>query len=106
MAINLKVNGATCTVPAEPDTPLLYVLRNDWRSTPPSSAAGWPSAAPAPCWSTGKPVRSCVTPIGSLGGCPRSRRSKASGTIDKPHPLQKSIHGCAGRAMRLLHSAG
>ena len=29
MAINLKVNGATRSVNAEPDTPLLYVLRND-----------------------------------------------------------------------------
>ena len=29
MAVTLKVNGASRTVPAEPDTPLLYVLRND-----------------------------------------------------------------------------
>ena len=29
MAINLKVNGASRSAPAEPDTPLLYVLRND-----------------------------------------------------------------------------
>ncbi len=29
MAISLKVNGATRSVDAEPDTPLLYVLRND-----------------------------------------------------------------------------
>jgi hypothetical protein len=30
MAISLKVNGATRSVEAEPDTPLLYVLRNDF----------------------------------------------------------------------------
>ena len=29
MAVRLKVNGSTRSVPAEPDTPLLYVLRND-----------------------------------------------------------------------------
>ncbi len=29
MAVSLKVNGAVRSVPAEPDTPLLYVLRND-----------------------------------------------------------------------------
>jgi aerobic-type carbon monoxide dehydrogenase small subunit (CoxS/CutS family) len=29
MAISLKINGASRTVAAEPDTPLLYVLRND-----------------------------------------------------------------------------
>ena len=30
MAISLKVNGTTRSVEAEPDTPLLYVLRNDF----------------------------------------------------------------------------
>src|SRR6266516_4737989 len=29
MAVDIKVNGAVHSVPAEPDTPLLYVLRND-----------------------------------------------------------------------------
>jgi nicotinate dehydrogenase subunit A len=29
MAISLKVNGSTRSVETEPDTPLLYVLRND-----------------------------------------------------------------------------
>ena len=29
MAISLKVNGTIRSVDAEPDTPLLYVLRND-----------------------------------------------------------------------------
>ena len=30
MAISLKVNGTTRSVEAAPDTPLLYVLRNDF----------------------------------------------------------------------------
>jgi len=30
MAIQLKVNGTMRSVTAEPDTPLLYVLRNDF----------------------------------------------------------------------------
>jgi len=29
MAISVKINGASHSVDAEPDTPLLYVLRND-----------------------------------------------------------------------------
>jgi len=43
MAINLKVNGASHTVPAEPDTPLLYVLIqncNGLRESPPQSSFG------------------------------------------------------------------
>ena len=30
MAVTLTVNGSRRSVPAEPDTPLLYVLRNDF----------------------------------------------------------------------------
>ena len=48
----LNVNGKQHQVDADPRTPLLYVLRNDLSSTPPSSAAASASAAPAPCWST------------------------------------------------------
>ena len=39
MAISLKVNGATRSVDAEPDTPLLDVLRNDLEPTAPNTAA-------------------------------------------------------------------
>ena len=46
--IELNVNGRTHAIDADPDTPLLYVLRDDLAlSTAPSSAAGWASAAPA-----------------------------------------------------------
>ena len=39
MAISLKVNGATHSVDAEPDTPLLYVLATIFSSTAPNMAA-------------------------------------------------------------------
>ena len=77
MAINLKVNGATRTVPAEPDTPLLYVLRNDLALNAAKFGCGLAQCGACTVLVNGKPVRSCVTPIGSLG-LPRSRRSKAS----------------------------
>jgi len=45
MAISLKVNGVSHSVPAEPDTPLLYVLRNDLGLNGPKLDAAWGSAA-------------------------------------------------------------
>ena len=46
--ISLKVNGKTQVVDVDPETPLLYVLRNDLQLNGPSSAAAWRSAALAP----------------------------------------------------------
>jgi aerobic-type carbon monoxide dehydrogenase small subunit (CoxS/CutS family) len=42
MPVSLKVNGAVRTVPAEPDKPLLYVLRNDLELF--LEGAGWSNA--------------------------------------------------------------
>jgi nicotinate dehydrogenase subunit A len=47
--ISLKVNGKTQVVDVDPETPLLYVLRNDLQLNGPiNSAAAWRSAALAP----------------------------------------------------------
>ena len=46
MAINLKVNGMSRSVPAEPDAPLLYVLRNDLELNGVSGSAGTEQLTP------------------------------------------------------------
>ena len=90
MAINLKVNGATRTVPAEPDTPLLYVLRNDLALNAAKFGCGLAQCGACTVLVNGKPVRSCVTPIGSLGAA-EITTLEGLGTIDTPHPLQKAF---------------
>ena len=90
MAINLKVNGATRTVPAEPDTPLLYVLRNDLALNAAKFGCGLAQCGACTVLVNGKPVHSCVTPIGSLGAA-EITTLEGLGTIDKPHPLQKAF---------------
>ena len=67
MAINLKVNGASRSVPAEPDTPLLYVLRNDLALNGAKFGCGLAQCGACTVLVNGKPMRSCVTPIGTLG---------------------------------------
>ena len=67
MAINLKVNGASRSVPAEPDTPLLYVLRNDLELNGAKFGCGLAQCGACTVLVDGKAVRSCVLPISAVG---------------------------------------
>ena len=90
MAISLKVNGATRSVPAEPDTPLLYVLRNDLELNGAKFGCGMAQCGACTVLIDGKAVRSCVTDIGSLANA-EITTLEGLGTIDKPHALQRAF---------------
>jgi nicotinate dehydrogenase subunit A len=90
MAINLKVNGQTRSVAAEPDTPLLYVLRNDLALNGAKFGCGLAQCGACTVLVDGKAVRSCVTEIGSVGNA-EITTLEGLGTIDKPHPLQRAF---------------
>ena len=90
MAINLKVNGTSHSVPAEPDTPLLYVLRNDLALNAAKFGCGLAQCGACTVLIDGKAVRSCVTPIGNLGNA-EITTLEGLGTLDKPHPLQRAF---------------
>jgi nicotinate dehydrogenase subunit A len=90
MAVNLKVNGASRSVPAEPDTPLLYVLRNDFALNGAKFGCGLAQCGACTVLVDGKATRSCVTPIGAV------ERSEITtieglGSIEKPHALQQAF---------------
>jgi nicotinate dehydrogenase subunit A len=90
MAISLKVNGATRSVDAEPDTPLLYVLRNDLELNGAKFGCGLSQCGACTVLINGVATRSCVTPIGEV----RERAVttiEGLGTLDKLHPLQKAF---------------
>jgi nicotinate dehydrogenase subunit A len=90
MAINLKVNGAMRSVPAEPDTPLLYVLRNDLGLNGAKFGCGLAQCGACTVLVDGKPVRSCVTPIDTLGQS-EITTVEGLGTLEHPHPLQAAF---------------
>jgi nicotinate dehydrogenase subunit A len=90
MAINIKVNGAMHAVPAEPDTPLLYVLRNDLGLNGAKFGCGIAQCGACTVLVDGKPVRSCVTPIATLGQS-EITTLESLGTIERPHPLQAAF---------------
>ena len=90
MAMTIKVNGASRRVPAEPDTPLLYVLRNDLALNGAKFGCGLAQCGAGTVLVDGKPVRSCITAIGSVGNS-EVTTLEGLGTPDKPHPLQKAF---------------
>ena len=90
MAISLKVNGATRSVPAEPDTPLLYVLRNDLELNGAKFGCGMAQCGACTVLIDGKAVRSCVTDIGSLANA-EITTLEGLGSIEKPHALQRAF---------------
>jgi nicotinate dehydrogenase subunit A len=90
MAISLKVNGAMRSVPAEPDTPLLYVLRNDLELNGAKFGCGMAQCGACTVLVDGKAVRSCVTDIGSLANA-EITTLEGLGSIEKPHALQRAF---------------
>jgi nicotinate dehydrogenase subunit A len=90
MAISLKVNGATRSVDAEPDTPLLYVLRNDFELNGAKFGCGLAQCGACTVLVNGVATRSCVTPISQIGQA-EVTTLEGLGTIAKPHVLQKAF---------------
>ncbi|HEY3642937.1 MAG TPA: (2Fe-2S)-binding protein [Xanthobacteraceae bacterium] len=90
MAVSLKVNGAVHSVAAEPDTPLLYVLRNDLALNGAKFGCGLGQCGACTVLIDGAPVRSCITPIGALGQS-EIATLEGLGSIEHPHPLQAAF---------------
>src|SRR5262245_48704861 len=90
MSVTLNVNGVSRSVPAEPDTPLLYVLRNDLGLNGAKFGCGLAQCGACTVLVDGRPVRSCVTAIGTLGSA-KITTIEGLGTPDKLHPLQKAF---------------
>lgn len=87
---SLRVNGAALTVSVEPDTPLLYILRNDLELNGPRFGCGLAQCGACTVLVEGRPTRSCVTAISSIGAKPITTL-EGLGTRDRLHPLQKAF---------------
>ena len=61
--LTLSVNGANQVVSATPDTPLLFVLRNDLKLSGPRLGCGMAQCGACSVLLDGEEVRACITPI-------------------------------------------
>ena len=68
MAIPLTVNGKSVTVNSAPDTPLLWVLRDELGLVGTKFGCGKALCGACTVHLNGMAIRSCQTPIGSVAG--------------------------------------
>jgi len=88
--LTIKVNGKDHAVQADPDTPLLYVLRNEVGLKGLRFGCGLAQCGSCTIQLDGKPVRSCQTKVGAVAGRAVTTL-EGLGTVAHPHPLQKAF---------------
>ena len=68
MSTSLTINGKSVTVNAEPDTPLLWVIRDEVGLTGTKFGCGAALCGACTVHLEGAPVRSCQTPLSAAAG--------------------------------------
>lgn len=88
--VKLTVNGREHDVSADPDTPLLYVLRDELALNGAKFGCGLGQCGACTVMVDGKAVFSCVTPILLLEG-KQVTTVEGLGTLDNPGPMQRGF---------------
>ena len=89
MRISVKINGETVTPDADPDTPLLWVLRDTLGLTGTKFGCGIAACGACTVHVDGEPVRSCTMPLSAVA-------DKSVTTIEglaqtgRRHPVQQA----------------
>lgn len=87
--MKLTVNGRTHDVRATPDTPLLYVLRDELELDGPKFGCGLAQCGACTVIVDGRATRSCVLPVGGVRAPVTT--VEGLGTPAKPHPVQAAF---------------
>ncbi|OFZ89108.1 MAG: (2Fe-2S)-binding protein [Betaproteobacteria bacterium RBG_16_64_18] len=85
----ITVNGKRHEVQASPDTPLLYVLRNELDLNGPKFGCGLAQCGACTVHVGGRPVLSCSTPVSAVEAPVTT--IEGLGTPEKPRPLQSAF---------------
>jgi len=88
--IDLTINGKAQRVDADPETPLLYVLRNDLQMNGAKFGCGLGQCGACTVMIDGEAHFSCVTPISKVQGKP-VKTVEGLGTMENPGPLQQAF---------------
>ena len=84
MSTKLTINGRAVTVQAEPDTPLLWVIRDELHMTGTKFGCGMAQCGACTVHIDGRATRSCVTPVSAVAGRAITTVEGLGGT----HPVQ------------------
>ncbi len=86
--VAFNVNGKAVSVKSDPDTPLLWVIRDELKLTGTKYGCGMALCGACTVHVNGAAVRSCVTPVSTVQG---ARVVTIEGlSPDSSHPLQKA----------------
>ncbi len=84
--LSIVVNGRRHRVQAAPDTPLLYVLRNELGLHGPRFGCGLSQCGACTVHLNGEPARSCIVPVNAVKG-QRVTTLEALATEKQTHPV-------------------
>jgi nicotinate dehydrogenase subunit A len=113
--MNLDVNGKTVQIEVAPETPLLYVLRDQLQLNGAKFGCGLGQCGACTVMVDKQPIFSCITPVAVLQGR-KIKTIEGLGTVENPGPVQRAfieeqaaqcgycIPGMMMRAQALLES--
>jgi len=87
---NLTINGKPVSIDVDPQTPLIYVLRNDLALNGPKLGCARGQCGACTVHVDGKAARSCQVPVSSAVG-KQVVTLEGLGTPARPHPLQTAF---------------
>jgi len=85
--LELSINGQSHKIDAEPDTPLLWVIRDIVQLTGTKFGCGMGLCGACTVHLNGTAIRSCITPVTAAVG-KTITTIEGLGTPENPHPLQ------------------
>ncbi len=88
MAISFEVNGQPRSVDVDPQTPLLWVLRDTLNLTGTKYGCGIAACGACTVHVDGAPARSCSYPVGSVAG--KKIKTIEGLSTDRSHPVQQA----------------
>lgn len=88
MTVSINLNGKVVQVKSEPDTPLLWVIRDEIGLTGTKFGCGAALCGACTVHLDGQPIRSCQTPVSAVVG--HKVHTIESLSRNNTHPLQKA----------------
>ena len=89
-ALTLRVNGKDRTADVDPETPLLWVLRDSLGLAGTKYGCGMALCGACTVLANGAPIRACSTPVGNVAGQSITTIEGLAKSPNELHPLQQA----------------